>query len=93
MNNRVHENLKAAIKIMRDACDDAERHISAISNDARNDQDATAISRVLHTLAWGQANAATHIENAMMAHEDEMLSTLYDLRQEGADDATGALTP
>lgn len=93
MNNRVHENLKAAIKIMRDACDDAERHISAINDDAQDNRDSAAISRVLHTLAWGQANATTHIENAMTAHNDEMLSTLYDLRQEGADAATGALAP
>ena len=62
-NERVVKHLKTAVETMHNACEDAGRAI------ARCD-DQYAVRCVLHTLAWGFANASTSIENAMSALED-----------------------
>lgn len=60
---RVKKNLEAAIKTMRDACDDAERRIC--------DDAGYSTRGVLLSLSWGMANASTSLECAMAAIEDE----------------------
>ena len=60
---RIAGNLAAGILTMREACDQAER--LAANGDGR------AVRRVLHSLAWGFANASSAIEGAMIALEDE----------------------
>lgn len=59
---RIAGNLASAIATMRDACDQAER--LAANGDAR------AVRRVLHSLAWGFANASSGIEGAMIELEE-----------------------
>jgi hypothetical protein len=62
--------LRVAVKRMRDACDEAERSIRCGSSR----ECATAYRDVMHSLAWGLANATSSIESAARwAHEaDEM---------------------
>ncbi len=60
--DRISRNLLAAIKTMRNACDDAELGIK-ISGER-------SAQKVLHALSWGFANASSSIESAMSAIED-----------------------
>lgn len=62
MQEQVAAELMQAIKIMRDACDDAERRAAA--------GDSRAIQTVLHKLTWGFANASNGIESAMASLEN-----------------------
>lgn len=66
MNERVARNLAAAIEIMQSACADAARRAASA--------DAYAVQQVLHTFAWGFANASSSIECAMAALEDTALA-------------------
>lgn len=72
-NSRIENNLLAAIKTMRNACDDAERY--AKSGDSRS------VQRVLHLLTWGFANASSSIESALSAVEDENELKIYILEE------------
>lgn len=54
------ERLLTAVRIMREACDDAERAIK----DKRNN-DLEKIRRTIHTLTWGHANAVGGITSAI----------------------------
>jgi hypothetical protein len=58
-------NLAKAIRVMRDACDKAEREVAGGS---------TACRRVLHELTWGLANATSSIESAMSNVEDARIA-------------------
>lgn len=60
---RTAAGLAGAIKTMRDACDQAERHATEADRIA-------AISQVVHALVWGLANAQTRIADAMSAQAD-----------------------
>jgi hypothetical protein len=67
--DRCEKNLMRAIEIMRGACDDAERNIKTA--------DSEACQRVLHSFAWGFANATSAIECAMAAVEEQHEIELY----------------
>lgn len=58
-----------AIKIMRDALDDAERSVNTAGTPEE------AISRVLHRCAWGWANASGSLTTALSALEDTRRSS------------------
>lgn len=62
MKVRAAQQLAAAIKTMREACDRAEFDAAT--------GDGNACQRVLHSLAWGFANASSGIESAMARVED-----------------------
>jgi hypothetical protein len=62
VQQQVAAELMQVIKIMRDACDDAERRAAA--------GDSRAIQAVLHKLTWGFANASSGIETAMASLEN-----------------------
>jgi len=75
---RIAKNLDAAIAAMRAACDDAERR--------SKDGDAYAVQMVLHSLAWGMANATTSIECAMAATQERLDQLEIAARTTGARD-------
>lgn len=62
MRTRAAMHLRQAVQTMRDSCDRAERDLEA--------GDGTACQRVLHSFAWGFANASSSIETAMSIVED-----------------------
>ena len=59
---RAAQHLRQAVQTMREACDRAERDLDA--------GDGAACQRVLHSFAWGFANASSSIETAMAHVED-----------------------
>jgi hypothetical protein len=65
MKARAAEQLGNAVKTMREACDKAERDLTT--------GDSNACQRVLHSFAWGFANASSSIESAMACIEDAHL--------------------
>jgi hypothetical protein len=76
---RAAEQLQAAVKAMREACDRAER--DAI------DGDSNACQRVLHSLMWGMANASSSIETAMANVEDaHIIAAVQNQRQDILDE-------
>ncbi len=70
---RLFANLAQAIQTMRDACDDAEQRIDP-------KDEAASIQRVLHSLAWGHANACGGVERAMAALEDMRAIEIEELK-------------
>lgn len=67
---RINDKLKAAIKIMLEACDEAERNLERYGEN----EIITKPGTVLHSLSWGFANASSQIEisinNASRMHEE-----------------------
>lgn len=62
--NRTEAHLMRAIETMQDACDQAKRLVEQQADKA------TACRYVLHSLAWGFANASSSIESALVWVEE-----------------------
>jgi len=60
MNEHTEKHLKAAIRTMREFCDNAERNMESF-NISRHE----ACSDVLNALSWGFANACSSIQTAI----------------------------
>lgn len=68
--DRLTKNLSSAIKIMRDACDEAEQSVSELGACSQS------IEQVNSALSWGLANASTRIGSAMSSlHEINTLTS------------------
>ena len=59
MTDYVEACISDSLKTLRDACDTAEREA------ARKGNDIEAISRIIHAMAWGHANATTPLIAAL----------------------------
>ena len=73
LKSRAAANLRQAVQTMRDACDRAERDLEA--------GDSNACQRVLHSFAWGFANASSSIETAMSHVEDAHAIEAFQARE------------
>jgi len=62
-NEKIIWNLNDAVGTMRAACEEADWAIACGSTEF-------AVQQVLHSLAWGFANASTGIERAMAIIEE-----------------------
>lgn len=67
--NKVQEQLMVALRIMRDACNDAEREILREKSPYSVTEDMPRIMSIIHALNWGMANASSHIGNALSRFE------------------------
>lgn len=67
--NEVQTHLLAALRVMRSACDDAEREIMREKSGCDFTADMPRINSTLHALNWSMANASSHIGNAMRRFE------------------------
>jgi len=70
MNERVVNNLREAIRTMRDFVDTAERELDRQVDSEAPDANEHAIGIVQAKFGWGLANASSSIQNAIMTVGD-----------------------
>ena len=63
----MRDALRQSVRVMRDFCDQAEHVI-----EADNREPLERIEQVIHSLAWGMANAQTGIATALSACDRAM---------------------
>ena len=86
MNKYAEEQLRCAIKIMRDACDEAEEYVNM-----EGALDHRRVTNVIHSLQWGMANSTFHIESTIRAIMEQQTALIEGLKDTGLLDAALAM--